>query len=400
MFENNTHEVEILSPGVLNHDAGPDFFNARIKIDNTEWAGNVEIHLKSSDWNNHQHQKDEAYNNVILHVVYEHDKEIKDANGRQIPVLELKNKINHSKYSEYSQFIKPEIPCINQLSEVSPLIILNTKERLLIERLETKCIDIAKAFELNNKDWEETFYQFLMRALGSGLNGDAFFWLAKQTPLKYLRKSDDLTQIESLLFGNAGFLTDTPDEYMSLLNREYSILKHKYQVQSLKKSIWKFSKIRPSNFPTIRLAQAARLIVSKQNLFDSFVRNKVKPEELNSLLDISILDGYWHNHFVFEKESKPQKKSVGLTLRNNIITNVVVPFAFFYGEYLKEQFYKDYAIKLLESIDAEENRYTKKFENKISNESAFDSQALIELSKNYCAQKKCLSCMIGQDILK
>lgn len=401
LFVNSSDNIKIIESGEHNHDAGPDFFNAKIKINNTLWVGNVEIHIKSSDWFKHQHQKDKAYDNVILHVVYEHDKEVCDSTNRVLPVLELKDKVSYTDFKDYKKFVKPSLPCSNHLQNVSPLVILNTKERVLIERLDQKCTRFKQSFLSTKKDWEETFYHHLFRSLGSGLNGDMFMLLAKNIPLKYLRKHDDLLQLEALLFGVANLIPEnSSDHYTSTLIREFRFFQTKYQLNKLNKVSWKFSKIRPSNFPTVRIAQLARLIHSKQNLFDTCIKRKPKVEDLIAIFNVELSEGYWYHHYVFDKESKAKKKSLGKKSIQNIGINLIAPMSFFYGEYMGDLSYKDYALELLEQLPFETNRYTNKFVGKMEQKTAFDSQAMIGLYKDYCTPKRCLSCAIGQHILE
>lgn len=391
--------VEVLDVGRVNLDAGPDFFNCKIKIGDTVWAGNVEIHFKSSDWNRHNHQLDPAYNNVILHVVYEHDQTIFDSNGREIPVFEVREKYNESLFSTYTNFIRPETPCLTSLDDIPELILINAGERYMIRRLQRKSLEIESVFNFNNKDLEETFFQFLVRSLGTGLNGDSFFMLARNTPIKILRRSNDNEVLESLLFGNAGLINNPTDQYSHKLFKEYSFLKKKYKLKMLESGVWKFSKIRPANFPTVRIAQLTKLISSNHNLFDRCIKGKPSLEKLYSIFEVIIEDGYWLSHYSFGKQSKERTKSLGKSVVNNIIINVVVPFGFFYSEYVNNHLYKDYVLNLLEELPPEENRITKIFNDKIPNRNAFTSQSLIEMYTEFCQNKKCLQCNIGLNVL-
>lgn len=396
---NNT-PIEIINWGTHNHNSGPDFFNAKVKIGDTLWAVNIELHLKTSDWDLHNHYRDKAYDNVILHVVYEHDRDVKTNDNRVIETIELKNIINYTKYSQYKLFVAQEVPCLKGLDVVSELTILSFKERMLLERLEHKSEDLLIDLKVSNFNWEEVFYQKIARSFGMKVNSEPFEILAKNTPVKLLNKLEDENQILALLLGQAGFFEgDANDEQVTAWGKEYDYQKTKHNLTPLNKSIWKFSKIRPSNFPSVRIAQFAKLISNESNLFDRLIKQKASQKIIRDIIDVTLNEGFWLNHYTLDKESKPIKKGVGESLINSIIINTVVPFLFVYGKYKQNETYVEYSLKLLESLKSENNNVVAKFDNKITCDNAYDSQALIEAYTNYCSEKKCLNCNVGVNLL-
>lgn len=395
--------ITILKSGQHNTDAGPDFFNAQIKIGETIWAGNVEIHINSSDWIKHHHEIDNAYNNVILHVVYQHDKEIKNANGNTISTLELKNLIDHKLISNYKQLIgsKNWIACNTQLKQVDQFVVQNWLERLVFERLERKSTEIAQTLLLNKNDWEETFYQVLFKYFGLKVNSEPFHLLAKNTPLKIVEKHRNLFVIEALLFGQTGFLVDEKyDEYFQRLKKEYHFLQSKFSLTPLDKSLWKLLRLRPANFPTIRIAQLAYLLSNEPRIFSKILAiDSVK--ELQQLFSLTA-SSYWNNHYQFGVEQKVSlQKRTGKLMIDSLIVNVVVPMLFVYASSKQDEELKNKAVRFLEELKAEKNSIILNFEKLgIKSKNALQSQALIELKTNFCSQKKCLHCSIGNHLLK
>jgi hypothetical protein len=400
-------KIELVNVGTHNHDTGPDFSNARIRIDGTLWAGSVEIHKKSSDWLVHQHQKDEAYNNTILHVVYEHDQNIYRIDGTAIPTVVLKNKIPDQYLQRYWELSvsKQKIPCEYRFFAV-PTVLKNLwLERLVVERLEDKTLEIRNGLEQTKNNWEETFYQFLARNFGAKQNSTAFEALAKSLPLIVLSKhKNNLFQLEALLLGQAGFLSKsetqkTSDTYWLELQKEYTFLAKKYQLISLKASSWQFGRMRPANFPTIRLAQFAVLIHQSTHLFSKIL---VEPN-VNDLRKMFLiqLEGYWMNHYRLGEESPKRKKSLGGGTIDLILINTIAPFLFIYGDYKGIEAYKERAIQLLQIIQPEQNSIIANWQNlgMVPN-SAHDTQGLLQLKKKYCDSKRCLSCSIGHKILQ
>jgi hypothetical protein len=395
--------IEILKPGLHNHGQGPDFFDAVLKIGDTTWAGNVELHLNASDWDRHNHTTDKAYDNVVLHVVYQNDKVIRRASGEEIPALELKDRIGPEIISRYLSLYDniKKIPCAERIKEVDSFIIENWLNRLLFERLEKKSAVIEAMLSKEVNDWQEIFYRRLAYNFGFKVNAEPFELLAKSLPLQYLLKhQDSLLQLEALLFGQAGLLEKGfYSDYPLLLQREYRILQSKFSLKPLDAHLWKFMRLRPKNFPTIRLSQFAMLLHRAQKLF-SKVLEEENPTAFFKLFNTSVSE-YWESHYVFEKESEPLKKALGRASIENIIINTVVPFLFVYGRQKREDKFKEKALKLLESIQPEKNVIIEDWENTgMAVKNAFESQAFIELKTSYCDKKQCLNCAIGNKLLK
>ena len=410
--------VEISNPGKHNTDSGPDFFNARIKINNTIWAGNVELHIKTSDWQKHNHQNDVAYDNVILHVVFENDSvsnNMGDTKQSGIPVLELKSRISESLLHRYDKLMlnQNKIPCSGSLSMVDAFTFSNWTDRLLIERLELKTKAIEELLAQNQTNWEETFYVLLARNFGFKINAVPFELLARSTPLAHLAKhKNQLFQIEALLFGQAGLLqSDFKEDYPTRLRTEYDFLKSKFDLQNMDAHLWKFMRLRPVNFPTIRIAQFAQLIYKSSHLFSKLIELKDVKQAFD-LFDVQAGE-YWNTHFMFDKSpvlSHPEvaagaedtgSKHLGKTSVENIIINTVVPVLFYYGKQKGIQKIQNRSFEFLESISAENNKITKQWmQYHAPCENAYQAQALIQLYNFYCSEKKCLSCAIGNRILK
>ena len=344
-------QIVIHEVGIPNNNAGPDFLNAKIKIGDTLWAGNVEMHLKSSEWLTHQHQTDTAYNNVILHVVLEEDQAIKRHTGEIIPCLELAKRVPLKLSTIYKKLIHNEywIPCQHQLHTVKEITRELWLDRLMVERLEQKTKAIATRFEANQQNWEETFYQMLARNFGLKVNSDPFELLAKSVSILTLAKhKNSLFQIEALLFGQAGLLDkDFEDEYPQKLQKEYEHLKRKYQLTPIPTTSWKFMRLRPANFPTVRLAQFAMLIFQSSHLFSKILAVQ-NVKEVENMFELSI-SNYWQTHYVFDKASTKRKKSLGKNTIHLFIINTIAPFLFYYGSQKGNEKYKDKALELLEA---------------------------------------------------
>jgi len=395
--------LEILGLGEHNHHSGPDFFNAKIKYDATTWAGNVEMHLQSSDWNKHKHSLDEAYNNVILHVVYVHDQEIRDANGRQLPTLELNGRISKQLLEKYLELQKNRawIPCEKQVDTVGEFIRESWLSRLLVERLERKSGDIQQLLADTKNNWAETFYRILARNFGFKINADPFGWLATSLPLSVLSKhKDNLFQLEAMLFGQAGLLdSGFVDGYPAELQREYQLLRTKFKLVPLEAHVWKFMRLRPSNFPTVRIAQLAMLIHQSQGLF-SKVTEAQSIREIKDLFEVAT-SRYWQTHYTFDKISNKRIKHLGENSVNTILINTVVPFLFIYGRHKGNTRMEDRAIRFLDELAGDKNTVISKWEELgFPVHSAYYTQALLELKSSYCNQKKCLNCGIGNQLLK
>lgn len=396
-------KVEIISAGEFNTNAGPDFSSAKIKIGKTLWAGNVELHLKSSDWRRHAHSNDNAYNNVILHCVYEADEEIKNASGKMIPCLELKGLFDNTIYNRYESLMKSEdwIPCEKQLSRVDKLTITSWTERLMIERLESKTKLIQNVLLQNQNNWEETFYQFLARSFGTKVNAEPFELLAKSLPVHVLAKhKNNLFQLEALLFGMSGLLEERfKEEYPLQLKKEFSFLRKKHALNPLDKSLWKFLRLRPANFPTVRLAQFASLISKSNHLF-SRILDTGTVKELEKLFSVTP-STFWLNHFTIGKESVSRSKSLGRDFIHLLIINTIVPFVFLYGKWKDEEKFITQSLRLLEEIPPERNSIITHWSSAgVKAQSAFASQSLLQLKNYYCKEKRCLECAIGNKLLR
>ena len=395
--------IRIHALGEHNHHSGPDFTNARIEIGKTLWAGNIEMHLKSSDWISHQHQWDDAYENVILHVVLEEDQKIYRKDGTPIPCLELKKRISSKLSKVYRKLLhnKYWIPCQYHFYEVGNMTKVLWLDRLLIERVEFKTIFIENLLEKNTHNWEVTFYQVLAMNFGVKVNAEPFIRLAKTIPLSILGKhKNDLFQIEALLFGQSGLLDDTfEDEYPKRLKKEYQFLQKKYQLTPLKKTNWRYLRMRPANFPTIRIAQFAQLIFQSTHLFSKILVVK-SIHEVENMFELK-LSNYWQTHYVFDKTSVKRNKSLGKSVIHLFIINTIAPFLFLYGKWKNDHSYQDRAFQLLEEVPPEKNNIISKWiELGVVPKSAYETQALLQLKNEYCTKKRCLECAIGGGILK
>jgi hypothetical protein len=397
--------ISIFNTGLRNTHAGPDFFNAKVKIGAIEWIGNVEMHIHSSEWNDHHHNTDDAYENVILHVVWKEDKIIKRKDNSVLPALELKDRVNESFLLQYRQLINtPQtILCAAFIDRVSPLLKVSMLDKALMERLETKAKQSEAILQRNNNDWEETAYQVLGKNFGFKVNAEPFAQLALCLPYKtILKHADKLTQVEGLLFGQAGFLEETSDDdYYLLLKREYTILAAKYNLMptQLNKAQWRFLRLRPANFPTLRLAQFATVIAHQKNIFSRLLE-AVSYADLLSIFSIRQSE-YWQRHYQFGDSIRIDVPAIGSSSIDNIIINTVVPLLVAYGKVRDEQRYVDKAIAILQHIASEDNSIVRTWETLgIKAASAGDSQALIELHNNFCLKKRCLECTIGFSILQ
>lgn len=402
LFTEDGQEIIISACGLHNTDSGPDFKEARLKIGNTFWAGNVEIHIKSSDWNKHKHQFDVAYENVILHVVWQHDTEIRRQDNTIIPVLELKKYIPQSAITTYQNLQTPYvwIPCEKLLPNLDSIYIRMAEERALTERLERKGSQIETLLQKTTNDWQTSFYIILARNFGFNINTDAFERLAYSLPLSILAKhKDDLFSIEALLFGQAGLLTLTNDDYSKALVKEYNFLRIKYGLNPIEASMWKFMRTRPSNYPTLRLAQFASIIHTSNHLFSKLLECE-QPQAAKALLTTSVSE-YWTQHTRFGKKSiRYTDGRLSPSTVDIIMINTVIPFLFIYGKHHANTELQNRSLYFLESIASENNKFTKGWKQiGIHSENAFQSQALLELKKEWCSKKMCLSCPVGNKII-
>jgi len=393
---------EVIDPGMYNSNAGPDFFNAKIRMQGKTWAGNIEIHTVSSDWYNHQHEKDKAYNSVILHVVEKVDATgICDSNGRLIPQWTIK--IPERILSNYSFLLNADasIPCLGKISEIPEVYLSDWKNALLIERLERKTKTLFQLLEESKNDWNEVFYITLSRNFGFGINNDAFERLAKSLPLRIIRKhQNSVTQVEALFLGQAGLLEDveSEDAYFLELQKEYAFLRKKYDLTPLESHIFKSLRIRPSNFPHIKIVQLAGILRKKQGLFS----NVLSISELESFYSLFIAEtaDYWLTHYHFEKSSVKRPKNLGASAIQLLVINTVVPVFFAYGKKKGLEAYVESAVRFLDALKPENNSIITLFSRAgIPIQNAGDSQALIQLKREYCEQKKCIYCRIGHQLL-
>jgi hypothetical protein len=396
--------LRVISPGLQHHHAGPDFQNAKLQIGDTVWAGNVEIHIRASDWMRHEHSKDPAYNNVILHVVYKNDLKNLDNNGFAIPVLVLEERISDELLHRYQNLIYANqviFPCEKIINRVDELTLQIWLDRMLVERLEEKLAQILKSVAFLKGNWEEVFYQTLATNFGFKVNALPFELLAKSLPLQILSKNSfNLIQTEALIFGQAGFLEeDLEDSYYLQLQKEYFFLKQKYSLIPLEKHLWKFLRLRPLNFPTVRLAQFAALM-HRNNRFLAEIISTNDIEKNDAVFTGINPSAYWLDHYQFGKPSKPVSKKLGQSSVKNLINTVsVILFAF--GKENRSENEVSKAIQILENLSCENNFIISSFITAgIKVESAGNSQAVIQLKNKYCDQKRCLECGIGHKLLK
>ena len=390
--------VEVVTTGYRNTNSGPDFLEAKIQIGDKLWAGHVEIHVKSSDWNRHGHQTDKAYKNVILHVVYENDVQV-----NAIPTLELKGHFDESLFTQYQKLISSKnwIPCEKSIAKVPVFTRLSWLDRMAVERLESKSDTVTKILEANQFDWEDALYKLLMRYLGLKVNNEAFEYLANILPFKTLLKhADNLVQVEAMLMGCAGFLNDNfTEEYPLLLKREYAVMRAKFNLLSMPSERWRFMRMRPSNFPTIRLAQMAQLIHKNGCLF-SKIRTAKDTTEVKELFDV-VASEYWETHWRFGVPTESTPKHLGNATADVLIINAVTPLLFCYGKLHKDESVCEAAMQFLEETEAEDNAIIRHFaQDGIKAENAMQTQALLHLHNMYCKRKRCLECRIGAVLLR
>ncbi len=400
-FTTDNDKIEIIDTGIYNNDSGPDFFNAKIKINNTIWAGNIEIHINASDWYKHKHQKDLAYGNVILHIVFNNDKPIYLKDNSKIPCWEIK--FPHIIYNKYAEIKNNEksIPCADYIDLVESETRFFCLERMAIERLETKIEYLENIAIKTKNNIENLFYISLARSFGFGINSEAFQSLAFSLPLNLLLKyKDDILKIQALLFGQAGFLTNEyEDTYVQNLKKEYNYLSKLHELKPINKVVWKKSKMRPSNFPHFRIAQFSLLILNFQELI-ACITNPNSFKNSTSYFDYK-LSGFWAEHYNFETKTKNVKTKLGKTAINTIEINTIIPFVYFYFTRFSNLDITDDILAYLQSIPAENNRETREWEKiNFSNKNAYESQALLHLKKEYCNNKKCHKCAIGLEIMK
>jgi hypothetical protein len=405
LTDNEGNKITVISPGEYNHDSGPDFFNARIRIGGTEWAGNVEIHIKSSHFNNHGHNRDHAFNNVILHVVCENDRRVFNAKNEELLTAEIS--YDPALYERYTNLLNNPcvIACQNEVKKLDRFFILNWLQSLLVERLEVKSSSLLEILKETGNDWDETFYRILSRYFGFRVNTEPFEMLASAIPFRIIRKhANDRFQIEALLFGTAGLLEEglfrdaLSDKYYRDLIKEYRVLSAKYNLKPVHGWLWKFSRLRPVNFPTIRISQLSDMLTVSGGLF-SRVLHASSVKELREQLE-SKASPYWDDHFVFGRKSKRISKKTGCQAAEIFLINAIIPIMFIYGRTHDSQEVCERALDFLDEIAPEVNSIISDWKSVgIEPDSAFYSQALIHLTEEYCKKRKCLECRIGCKVI-
>lgn len=394
-------DIVILNPGQRLAQSGPDFFNALIVIDNQKWAGNIEIHVKSSDWYLHYHEQDSNYDNVILHVVWEHDVEVFRKDNTTIPVLELRNYVDSDFVNQYSTLVKSGkwIPCESSLRKFDKLTVLNWFDRLYFDRLEQKSETVNELLKETGNDWETVFFCLLAKNFGLNINGNAFLSMAKSLTYNIVRKEQhDIENLEALFLGQCGLLKDDfQDSYALGLKLRWQYLKSKYNLDDFIPEQPQFYKLRPDNFPTIRLVQLAQLYYRNQSLFSKCLTLQT-PAEFYDLFGIKA-SAYWDTHYLFDKISKKKTKSLSKSFIDLLLINTIIPVLFAYNEYLRKEA-DDFILEFMTRIKPEKNMVVTKFsELGLKTENAFHTQAVIHLKKNYCDAKKCLQCNFGKIII-
>lgn len=393
--------LTVIHPGKLNRDAGPDFLEARIKIGDTMLVGNVELHLKSSDWLRHGHQHNAAYHNLILHVV--HDNDIENVVAHT-PVLNLNNSVPAHIIGHYAGLMetRDKLPCAGQHQAVRSITKEGWLSRLLAERWEQKLGDWNVMLENSAEDWRNLLYWRMAANFGFKTNATPFLLLAQSIPLNVLgRHRENLQQIEALLFGQAGMLNAAfMDNYPEVLQDEYNYLRKKYKLSPISAHLWKFLRMRPANFPTVRIAQFAMLIHQSEHLFSQIIETH-SVKEIEPLLNVTASE-YWNTHFRFDElQTGPGQKSLGKTSIQNIIINTIAPIQFLYASRQGASNLQERSLNLLEAVPAEQNNITALWnDNGWPAENAAQSQALIQLYNNYCTNRRCLECTVGLSIIR
>lgn len=392
----------ILQPGIYNRDAGPDFFNARLRIGPAEWAGNVEIHLRASDWNRHGHQHDPLYGNCILHAVAVHDTDVFDVHGRLLPTFEFPAQALSEWWGHYEELVhRPAvIACADSMPSVPPHIWSGWMDRMLVERLEERVARVEQQLQISRGDWEDALFRATCRAMGFSVNADPMERVAASLPLRQLMKVVHRSEaVEALLFGQSGLLPHpAPDAYSEALAEEYRFQRHKLCIEPIPLPGWKFLRLRPRNFPTIRLAQLASLLKSVFPL----LQRCLEENELKSLVEKFRVEvsPYWHSHYRFGVESKPEEKWLGEDAIRLIMVNTVVPFVFARARYDGNMEWRDKALRWMGELPSERSLPLREWQEAgIRPLNAGDGQALLHLLRNYCTPKKCLSCSVGNHLI-
>lgn len=397
--------VVVERPGELNRDAGPDFLDSRLVIGGLHWAGNVEVHTRASDWNQHGHSDDKAYNNVILHVVYIYDADIVLENGKKVQTLDISQSLPQYVWDNYDSLMNPaddtQIPCASRLKDIPDFLYHLSQDRLLVERIERKSGDVERVLKESKGSWEQACYWLTAHYFGGKTNAFAFELLAKVTPMRIVAKiKDNPFRVEALYMGQAGLLDgDFNDEYPKKLQREYKYLSAAYQLTPMEGHLWKFFRVRPSSFPTLRISQFSDLMSKSSNLFSKML----DAEDAGTVSKLFVVQAseYWQSHYNFDKETERSSKSLGKSLINTIMINAWIPLLYEYGVAHGAEMYKERAFNLLQQLPPEDNRITRLWESagiKIGN--AAESQSVIQRYTEYCSRKKCLDCQLAFRIMK
>ena len=402
-LKTTTHEtVLIIQVGQHNFNSGPDFFNAQLKIDDQFWAGNVEIHVKSSDWFLHNHEQDKAYDNVILHVVWEHDTDVYRKNNTPIATLELKPFVTKEALINYEKLFsktKKWINCENDIAQVDSFIVQNWLERLYFERLERKSNQINELLADSKNDWEAVLFKMLAKNFGLKVNGDSFLSVANSIDFSIIRKlQSNQTSLEALFFGQASLLEiDNQEVYFQELSKEFQFLKQKFTLSNQSVLPIQFFRLRPPNFPTIRLSQLASLYYNQQNLFSKIIETN-HIEDIYKMFSVET-SSFWETHYTFDKTSKKSKKRITKAFIDLLLINTIIPLKFAYANYLGKTIDNE-IVTLMQQIASEKNSIIEKFNAlKLKSTSAVQTQGLLQLKNNYCNKNKCLQCAVGNSIL-
>lgn len=402
LYSTTNELIQIIHTGNHNFNAGPDFFNAQLKINQQLWAGNVEIHVNSSDWYAHHHEKDEAYDSVILHVVWNHDFLIYRKDNTEIVTLEVRGLISKKLLFNYQKLFsknKHWINCENDISSVSNFKLNNWFERLYIERLEDKSQYIFELLDKYNNDWEAILFKLLAKNFGLKVNGDAFFNMSNSFDFSVFRKTQkELVCLESLLFGQSGLLENEVDNnYFNHLNKEYQFLKHKFKLESISKNEVLFFRLRPNNFPTIRISQLANLYHLNNQLFSKVIKIS-RIEDYYDLFQVHT-SSFWESHYSFKSESKVRKKIITKPFIDLLIINTIIPLKFVYQKHIGKLTIEE-LLDQIRQLKPEKNSVINHFSSiKIDAKNALESQALLQLKNEFCSKNKCLQCVVGNELL-
>lgn len=396
-------DFRIVNSGIRNHESGPDFFNARIQIEEIQWVGNVEIHLKASDWIRHHHHNDKSYDNVILHVVFESDTSIETAAGETVPTFSVENFFDITLWEHFQQIIKGRgwVPCAGLVGKADDFVVLSWLENIAAARLMKRQEEIETVLQRTGNDWDAAYWIRLCRNFGFQVNAVPFELLGSMLPLNYLLKhADSLLAVESILFGVAGMLNeDFQDDYPKQLQKEFDFYRKKFNINVLEKHLWKFMRTHPGNFPTIRLAELAQVVCSG-GAHLSNILNANSIDELKKMFCVAASD-YWNNHYRFDKTSSEKVKILGNNSIDLLLINTVIPFIFSYGQLRKDDLLSEKALIFFQQLPPEDNQIIRNWEKLgVKAQNAMESQSLIQLKQQYCSSSKCLQCRIGDYLLR